>query len=356
MAFNTKLNLTDAKVYQSDNEQLHLSGNTVVATVGDLRYQTHPNFTGATQVVDKEYVDLAMSGASGTTIYNLDSPAAVCVGGITVGWVLTGKSSNCILKDILVPELYPTLTAPSESIGLSPATAQYEVGCSISTLCVTGTFNRGSINPQYCSASPFRSGPANNYCFTGCGVAGSYACTTSPVTKCATSYVVTVGSQSWGVCTAYDAGVQPKGSKGTNSGSTLGAGTTSAASCSITGIYPYYYGKLTSGSRPAVTNALVTTGCIAKCVLDVGNPTTVTFNSASNEYTWFAIPATCTSRGCWYVNALDNGKMNTSPGDKYPDQCTISITSAESCWAAVNYKVYMSGTVGAIASPISFCI
>jgi len=45
MAFNTKINLSDAKTYQATGNTLSLSGNTTIATVGDLKYQTHPTFT-----------------------------------------------------------------------------------------------------------------------------------------------------------------------------------------------------------------------------------------------------------------------------------------------------------------------
>jgi hypothetical protein len=183
-------------------------------------------------LVTKEYVQTQMS--SGGT-YNLQSPAAICVGGISIGTVLCGKTAFQLFEELLVPELFGSITAPSEGIAISPS-GTFEVGCCITTLCVTGTFSRGSISPQYCSASPFRSGAANSYCFTGAQIVGSYACTTSPVTKCATNYVIVYGSQSWGVCTAYDAGIQPKGSKGTNYCSALIAGTTAAASVSLSGI------------------------------------------------------------------------------------------------------------------------
>lgn len=302
-------------------------------------------------LVTKEYVQAQIS--SGGT-YNLSSPATCTIGGVTAGDILTGKTAFCLLQKILAPELFPTsLVAPSTSISMSPSTSQYEIGAVIATLNVSGTFNCGSISPQYCSASSCRSGLANCYVFTGCQVAGSYPCTSSSVTKPATAYVI-CASQTWTVCTCYDAGVQPKGSSGTNYSSALPAGATGNASCTITGIYPYYFGKLTSGSRPAVTNALVTTGCIAKCVLSSTGTVTVSFNSSASEYTWLAIPQTSTSKTCWYVNALDNGAVNQAPSNKYPDECQLLITSAEGCWASICYKVYMSGAVGAIAAPMEF--
>ena len=352
--FNTKINLNDNKSQQLSGQTLSLSGCT--HTYGQLIINSGatlsilPNHGNGKILTSDACGNAYWSTQTGGT-YNLTSPSIFATGGMCAGTVLTGKTAFEILKEILAPELCGTLTNPSEAISLSPSTSLYEIGCSISTLCITGTFNRGCINPQYCSASPYRSGAANCYVFTGCQVAGSYACITSPVTKCATAYVI-CASQTWTVSTCYDCGVQPKGNAGSNFNSPLPAGQTSFASCTISGIYPYYWGKLSSGSRPAVTNSLVTGGTK---VLAVSTGTLcINYNSSSSEYTWLAIPATTASKTCWYVNALDNGKINTSPSDKYPDECQLCITSGQGCWSNICYKVYMSGTVGAINSPLCF--
>ena len=302
-------------------------------------------------LITKEYAQCLIS--SGGT-YNLASPATKTVGGITAGDSLTGKTALCLLEEILAPELFPTsLVNPSVGIGLSPS-GTFEVGCSIASLSVSATFNRGSISPQYCSASPFRSGLPNAYSFTGTQMpVGFQACASSPASETATAYSVLLGGQTWSVCTRYDCGVQPKGSSGTNYNIPLVSGCSNTASASITGIYPYYYGKLTAGSRPVVTNALVTTGCMAKPVADSNGTVTVSFSS-TGQWTWLAIPSASTSKTCWYVNALDNGRINNAPSDKYPDECLIPITSAEGCWAGVNYKVYMSGFAATDANPIQF--
>ena len=96
MAFNTKIDLYDGKVIQCTNQTLTLSGKTVIATSGDLRYQTHPTFTGATQVVDKCYVDTATGGICANN--GLTKRGSF----ITLGGALTGDttigSSTCILK------------------------------------------------------------------------------------------------------------------------------------------------------------------------------------------------------------------------------------------------------------------
>ena len=187
-------------------------------------------------LVTKEFV-LSQISSGGT--YDLQSPAAICVGGICVGTVLTGKTAFQLFEELLVPELYGVIIGPSIGIGLS-ASNLYEIGCTVSQT-VTGTFNRGSINPQYCSLSPYRSGCANAYSFTGSGMpAGFQACTSSSASKTNTGYTVIIGTQSWGVCTRYDAGCPALGSKGTQYCAALISGCTSAASGSIIGVYPLY--------------------------------------------------------------------------------------------------------------------
>jgi hypothetical protein len=295
------------------------------------------------------------SGGTGGGLYDLSTPAAITVGGIVSGTTLTGKTAFELFEELLVPTLYPTLTNPSVSIGLNPS-GTFEVGYCIPVLCVTSTFNAGCICPQYPpTACNKRSNGACAYCFTGSPITGCYACTNSSLTECATNYSVLAGTapNTWDTCVHYCCGVQPYDSKGSCYCTPLSAGVTACVSASITGIYPYYYGKLTSGSRPPVTNSLVTGG--TKVVASSTGTVTVTFGSSSSEYTWLAIPSISTSKICWYVNALDNGFMNRGcSADKYPDECIFSICSGQGCWTGINYKVYMSKTIGAIIAPLEF--
>ena len=125
MAYNTKIHLTDDKVCQSSGELLTLSGNTVIdATQGTFNYSQEPSWTGDTQVATKKYVDDNVT--SGAT-YSEASPATTDVGGITAGTVLTGKTSNEILAEILTPYQTPTFSSFS-----SEMTTPVEVGTVLS--------------------------------------------------------------------------------------------------------------------------------------------------------------------------------------------------------------------------------
>lgn len=286
---------------------------------------------------------------SGDT-YNLSSPAAISLGGISGGTVLTGKTAFQLFEELLVPELFGTITAPSLAITISSG-GTYEVGRVISQI-VCGTFNQGCINPQYCSLSDKRSGCANAYRFTGCGMpSGFQACVLSTASQTNAAYIISAGTQTWTVQTRFDAGQPALGSKGTQYCAALASGCTAICSASATGIYPYYYGKVTCATRPAVTNNLVTGG--TKVVASSTGTVTVTFSSVG-QWTWLAMPQISTSKTCWFVNALDNGRINNAPSDKYPDECVFSVCSGQGCWSGINYKVYMSGFAATDASAIQF--
>lgn len=255
--------------------------------------------------------------ATGLT-YTLNSPSTCTVGGITSGTVLTGKTVMCLLQDILAPYIAPTFSAFDFNV-----TSPIEVGAALSglktftwTTTTSGNVCSNTIGICEVGGSLLGSGLAND---------GSEA--------------LNIGTKTNTSPTTWTWQVSGR--------STQGNGFCRCVSkCSI---YPYYYGKLTSGSRPAVTNALVTGG--SKIIASSTSTVTVTFSSSSSEYTWLAIPSTSTSKTCWYVNALDNGLINSGdPGDKYPDECLISITSGQGCWSSINYKVYMSGAVGEVST------
>ena len=338
MAYNTKIKIDDQHVIQDAGTTLTLSGNT--------KYGEHPTFTGDTQIVDKKYVDDNV--VSGST-YDLGSPAAVEVGGIEVDYVLTGKTTNCILEDMLYPELCGTLTAPqTTSVVVTPGTTPREIG-TVCNLNVTASFSRGSINPQYCSASSYRSGAANSYCFTGTGTDGSQTCTANSAVTGITGHVIVAGNNTWGGCTTYDAGVQPKSNKDANYDSPLGAGTTSAKSDTIVGILPWYWGTNSTGT---ITNAIINAG--TKTVGNVGGSTPITFN-ATTEYLWFAAPACAATKTKWWVCAANAGDIGGT-GELWATCCNVSVTSAQGCWAACNYDVYVTCGITSTAAGIPMCL
>lgn len=342
MAFNTKIKIDDQHVEQRTGTTFTLSGNT--------KYNTHPTFTQDTQVVDKKYVDDNItSGVTSGSTYDLGSPAAVEVGGIGVGTVLTGKTSNCILEEMLYPELCGTLTAPqTSSVVVTPGTTPREIG-TVCNLNVTASFSRGSINPQYCSASPYRSGAANSYCFTGAGTNGSQACTANSAVTGITGHVIVSGNNTWGGCTSYDAGVQPKSNKNNNFSSPLSTGTTTPKSDTITGILPWYWG---THSTCTITSPIITGG--TKVLGNVVASTPITFNSVT-EYLWFAAPACAATKTKWWVCAANAGNIG-GVGDVWATCCNVVVTSGQGCWNSCNFDVYVTCGITTTDVGIPLCL
>ena len=156
---------------------------------------------------------------------------------IPAGTNFTNKTFTEMMNMMLYPTLYPTLTNPSNGFTLSPS-GYREIGEVIGTITLSSTFNRGSINPDY-GTNGFRSGLPNTYIYTGTGVTNQSSTSTSNSTT-STTYTVILGAQSWTSAVAYDAGQQPLNSVGGNYDSPLAAGTTSAITKTITGVYPTF--------------------------------------------------------------------------------------------------------------------
>jgi len=179
------------------------------------------------------------TGTGGTIYYTGATPSVCSVGGIDVGTTLTGKTLSELMEQMLVPELFGTITSPSTSILLTES-GLYEIGCSIDQT-VTANFDRGSISPQYCSDSPYRSGLPTAYCFDGAGMpSGLQSCINTSASVGTTGYIITQGTQSWSTFTQYEGGEPALGSEGTQYCAALSSGCTSSISDSIVGVYPLW--------------------------------------------------------------------------------------------------------------------
>jgi len=249
---------------------------------------------------------------------------------------------------MLVPELYGNVIEPSISV-TSAYSGILEIGCNISQ-DICGTFNQGSISPQYCSISDKRSGLPNAYQFTGTGMPIPFqSCTTSPAIENIASYDVVSGLQTWGVCTRYDTGSPALGSKGTEYCAALVSGCTTESTSSITGILPWYWGTKASGT---ITGTDVAAG--TKTVANVGASIPITFN-ATTEYLWFAAPAGTTAKTKWWVCAANAGDIG-GVGNLWAASCSVAVTSAQACWAGCSYDVYVTCGITSTAAGIPMCL
>lgn len=173
--------------------------------------------------------------------YQNSNPTNVAVGGIPDAstFFASEKTFSETMEAMFYPTEYPTLTAPSSGFSDNVSNLQ-EIADSIN-IQFTGTFSRGSINPQYNADSPYRSGLGNTVYMSGPSLdlsIGSYPAT--PYNHTLNNYDVSIGTQTWNSHWDYDAGVQPFDSAGNPYDSSLAAGSTSSNSVSFEGVYPLF--------------------------------------------------------------------------------------------------------------------
>lgn len=159
----------------------------------------------------EKFINVTLDTGSG----ELTSPitSSIEVGGIEASTTYpTGTPIEEIIGDLLAPTLYPTLTAPTATL-TATGSKLIETGDTLDTT-FTIVFNRGSISPAY-GTSGYRAGEATEYSLAdGAGQAGNTFVVT--ITSAKTSYKGAV---------SYEAGEQPKDSKGANYNSPLAAGS-----------------------------------------------------------------------------------------------------------------------------------
>jgi len=119
--------------------------------------------------------------------------------------------------------------------------------------------------------------------------------------------------------------------------------------------YPVYSGVVNSPgatpTRPTAVQELLLTA--TKAEIQSTGDITLTFNSVSDDYLWFAVPATSLLFTKWFVTQLNTGNIGgaTSPGGNlFPDPDTINLTSIETLWNDIPYRVYISNYRTSVAS------
>lgn len=235
------------------------------------------------------------------------------VGGVNAGASYAqGTSLEQIIRDILAPTLYPTLTNPSATISASGAKL-IETGGSLSTT-MTVSFNRGSINPAY-GTSGHRSGAATGYSLNG-GASQSGNTFSVTVTSAQTTYQASV---------AYGAGEQPKDSSGADYNSPLPAGSVNTNTIS----YEFVDALWANTTNIASVAKLALVSKTAKQKDFVFPAQTV----ANPEV--FDVPAS------WTVTAIQVKNDLSGAYEDAADQFTITnVTHNDAAGNSVNYKRY----------------
>jgi len=322
MAYNTKINLSDDKVFQSDGQILTLSGDTIISAIGNIKYATAPTITGATQLVTKQYVDeQVISGVTGGTVYNLASPSTVEVGGVPASSALLGFTSNELLEKILVKYLLPTFSSFSFTGVVSPV----EIGTVVSG---SKSFTWGFTNSGNVAASTMCVRDVTS----GVTIATNISTTSPQPANIGTKTFTSCGqTQQWcgsakNTCTAqFESG-----------------------SVSVLGLLPYFWGVCTcpgaaGEGRPANLTPVEITGG-TKVLAGSAGSFSITFSSTDDDYLWFAVPASVIDKVCWYVDAINNGAIggNVSPACNLFPSPNTAANVQNNCWSNESYEVYIS--------------
>lgn len=316
----------------------------------------------AANITVAENVGLAISEDELSTTYNTtisDSVVSVAVGGAEAAAASVWKTKNIVqvLDTILFPDILPTYTIPTISIAATQ-TGYKEIGTIIDqdlTLTATendaGVFTSLVLNRGVTTISTDAS-PSGIF-VTDIADQFGYSDPNNPNYKYVLSYIdedftVISGITSWSGSGDYSAGLAKKNNKGVDDARTAAVRSTSApqaassinsSSATVTGIYPYFWGK--SSTQPTASDiaSAIAAGTTNKVLAVSTGTISVTFN-ATNEYVWLAHAATYTTKTKWFNTELNQG--NIGPGNFILSPVSQNVNSPEGYWSAVSYSIYIS--------------
>jgi hypothetical protein len=167
------------------------------------------------------------------------------------------------------------------------------------------------------------------------------------------SDILTVqASTSYKSTVKYLAGLRKNDNKGNQDSRSFATRSTSApqsaentgfdsSSSTITGIYPYFWG--TSATLPTTSGVASTiqSGGSTKVVASSTGNITISFLTSGSKYLWFATPATSATKTTWFISSLNSGSIG-GPSNLFASASTTTVTSPNSYWSGISYKIYIS--------------
>ena len=108
-------------------------------------------------------------------------------------------------------------------------------------------------------------------------------------------------------------------------------------------IYPWFWGIAASpiGIDPATGNEVVA---------NINGSISITFNSTSNDYLWFAVPAGEPAFTAWEENLTNFGSIGT-PSDLFGASSIVAVTTVN--FAGIDYDLYVSNYSTQFTTPIT---
>jgi len=354
---------TDGTLWTWDGYSWIASGGYGSTGGGGATPFTVPNNVGLTYASD------VLSTSYNTTMS--DSVNSVVVGGASALPASTWKTKNLVqvLDTILFPDQYPTYTIPTLSFSGSQSGTK-EIGQTISQVTSsTGTENDAgvfnSIAIRRNSSNISVSGSLTAVSTTDIAAQYGYTDPNNPnytyTYGYTDSFTVVSGTTTWNSFANYSAGLAKNNNKGVSDDRAFAIRSTSApqsactsftsSSVSVTGIYPYFWGKSSTQPTASSIASSIAAGTANKVLSDSTGTITVTYNAAS-EYIWVAHVATSTSKTVWYNTALNTGSIGAGQFILAP--VTQNVNSPDSYWSAVSFKVYISGYASSTSGSIEF--
>jgi hypothetical protein len=266
-----------------------------------------------------------------------DSVVSVAVGGAPAAPASAWKTKTVaqVLDDILFPTILASVSsAKSATLAVSGASGTLEVGTSVART-LTATLNRGTISDGSgaTNTNPLV-GAASAYTFTGTGISS----TTQAGNALSFTAAIAAGANSWAVSVAHGAGsgayFNNKGTAGTNLDSQRVAGTSSASTGTITGVYPFYYLKSVSPITATSMAAAIQGGTATKVVASSTGTLSIPY-APTAQYVAVAYPAASTTKTLYFVTALDSGAITVI----FAPVATQTVSTA--LWSQ-SYKIHVS--------------
>lgn len=311
------------------------------------------------------------------TIYNTILTGSLemeeSVGGLPAGTTvssLTGKSLVEIFNDILFPTALPTYTSPTITLqGLSSQTLEVGTTTSIN-INAKGVKNDAGdytvLRVRTGTTTPnvdviVDNSPTTN---TETDVPNQFGFNNpnnpnSGFTSTSLTYTLTVPEPSVGNTNSlvvydaegdYNAGLAKNDNKGNTDTRTAQVRSSNAPQAasnnfnssdrSITGVYPYWYGKSTTQPTISTIQDAISGGTANKSSItnSQDGTLTITFN-ASSEFIWFAHFEEYNTKQSYYVTDLNKGDFG--PTGLFQTFVTGTIDSPDSYWSGVTYKIYI---------------
>lgn len=162
---------------------------------------------------------------------------------------------------------------------------------------------------------------------------------TSPIPK-VFKYVQTVNYEEGEIKTDSYGNPYPEGH--------IQAGSINSNSVNYEFIYPYFWGKTIN---PNISTDNIVAG--NKVIQKISNSITIDFNTTSEEYFWFAVPASIPNFTHWFVTSLNQGNIGGS-NDLFGPPGTVQLTTPN--FTNINYKVYITNYSSELTLPIILSI